>query len=450
MQLERHGLEVLKPAAEVFAPGLDGRALTLYEDPRRSAASVRPFSARDADAYPEYRSAVDRITDVLASLFAAAPPSINQPGARDLWSLLGTGRKFRSLGRRNAYRLLRWGPMPVADMLGEWFETDLLSAALAAPGISGTMLGPRSAGSALVLLMHETHRRLAGGVLRVRGGPGALTRAIADAARAAGAEIRENTRVERIRTADEHVTAVVAGGSEIGARTIVSAVDPKTTFLQLVDPLDLSPEFLMQIRNYRASGTVAKVNLALAALPAFRGAPDPQALSGRIHLGPRLDYLERAFDHAKYGEASAEPWLDVTIPSILDPALAPAGAHVMSIYAHYAPVALRGSDWQTAAEPLLRRVLRVLEQFAPGLSGLVVAAQVLTPPELERDYGFHGGHIFHGELALDQLFAMRPLLGYARYESPIQGLHLCGAGTHPGGFLTGASGRLAATTLAAG
>jgi phytoene dehydrogenase-like protein len=271
---------------------------------------------------------------------------------------------------------------------------------------------------------------------------------MADAARAGGAEIREGVRVERIVTSDERVTGVLAGGSEIPARMVMSAVDPKTTFLQLIDPLDLSPEFVTQIRNYRASGTVAKINLALSALPAFRAAADPQALSGRIHIGPGLDYLERAFDHAKYGEVSAEPWLDVTIPSILDPGLVPPGAHVMSIYAHYAPQALRGSGWQDAADPLLQRVVRTLERFAPGLASLVVAAQVITPPSLERDYGFHGGHIFHGELALDQLFTMRPLLGYGRYDSPIQGLYLCGAGTHPGGFMTGASGRLAATTLA--
>jgi phytoene dehydrogenase-like protein len=449
MQLQRHGLEVLRPAADIFAPAPDGRALTLYDDVRRSADSIRGFSTKDAEAYPAYRGAIDRLTDVFASLFAVTPPSIEQPGPRDLWNLLGTGRKFRSLGRRDGYRLLRWGPMPVADMMGEWFETDLLSAALAAPGVSGTMFGPRSAGSALVLLMHETHRRLAGGPLRVRGGPGALTRAMADAARAAGAEIRENTPVERILVSDERVTGVVARGSEIAARIVVSAVDPKTTFLQLIDPLDLSPEFVVQIRNYRASGTVAKINLALSALPAFKGAPDSQALSGRIHVGPALNYLERAFDHAKYGEVSAEPWLDITIPSILDPGLAPAGAHVMSIYVHYAPATLRDTDWKAAADSLLQTVVRVLEQFAPGLTRLVVASQVISPPLLQHDYGFHGGHIFHGELALDQLFTMRPLLGYSRYDSPVHGLHLCGAGTHPGGFLTGASGRLAATTLAA-
>ena len=418
MGVERHGVEWLKPDTDVFAPALDGRALTLYEDPRRSADAIQRFDARDADAYREYRTAIGRVTDVLASLFTSPPPSIDTPGARDMWNLLGTGRRFRALGRRDGYRLLRWGPMPVADLMGEWFNTDILSAAVAARGVSGTMLGPRSAGSALVLLMHETHRRLAGGALRVRGGPGALTEALRDAARAAGAEVRTGTAVERIVTADERVTGVVAGGIEIPASMVVSAVDPKTTFLGLIDPLDLSPEFVTQVRNYRAAGTVAKINLALSSLPPFTGAADAQALSGRIHIGPGLDYLERAFDHAKYGEASAEPWLDITIPSILDPGLAPAGAHVMSIYAHYAPVALRDRNWETAADPFLQTVLRTLEQFAPGLARLVVAAQVITPPQLQRDFGFSGGHMFHGELALDQLFTMRPLLGYGRYDSP--------------------------------
>jgi phytoene dehydrogenase-like protein len=240
---------------------------------------------------------------------------------------------------------------------------------------------------------------------------------------------------------------VIAGGQEIPAATVVSAADPKTTFLRLVDPADLTPDFMSMARNYRAAGTIAKVNLALSALPAFRGARDAEVLSGRIHVGRELDYLERAFDRAKYGAFSEAPWLDVTIPSLLEPDLAPAGAHVMSIYAHYAPYRLRDTEWATQKETLLRCVLAVLEDAAPGIGALVVSAQVITPEDLERDYGFFGGHPFHGELALDQLFTMRPLLGHARYATPIHGLYLCGAGTHPGGFLTGTSGRLAAREI---
>jgi phytoene dehydrogenase-like protein len=445
MDLSRHGLEFLQPTVEAFAPGVDDPPLVVYGDDRRTSEAMRRANPKDADAYPGYRVAMEQVAAVVASVLASPAPSISSPDAGDLWNLFKAGRKFRALGKRNSYRLLRWAPMPVADLTREWFESKPLCASIAGPAVSGAMLGPRSAGSGLILLLQEAHGLLAGRSSRARGGPGALTRAMAAAARAAGADIRTATRVERIVVENERVTGVVANGREIPANAIVSAVDPKTTFLRLMDPVDLTPDFLVKTRNYRAAGTVAKVNLALAALPAF--ATQPEMLSGRIHIGPSLDYLERAFDHAKYGEMSADPWLDVTIPSVLDPDLAPQGAHVMSIYAHYTPYRLRGSDWAAAKDVLLRRVLATLERFAPGIGALVVAAEVMTPVDLESQFGFHGGHMFHGELTLDQLVTMRPLLGYSRYHGPVRGLYLCGAGTHPGGFMTGASGKLAAREI---
>ena len=289
-----------------------------------------------------------------------------------------------------------------------------------------------------------------GNLSRVRGGPGALTLAMAIAARDAGADVRRDTTVERILVKDGRAAGVVANGQEIHAAAVISAVNPKTTFMRLMDPVDLTPDFLLKIGNYRAAGTLARVNFALAALPRFRcvGQNETSYLSGRIHLGPSLDYIERAFDYAKYGEMSAEPWLEVTIPSILDPDLARPGAHVMSVYAHYAPFKLRNGDWASSRDVLLKRVLATLEQFAPGIGALVLAEQVVTPAELQSTFGFWGGHIHHGELALDQLATMRPLLGYGRYESPVRGLFLCGAGTHPGGFMTGGSGKLAAREIA--
>ena len=284
--------------------------------------------------------------------------------------------------------------------------------------------------------------------MRVKGGPGAAAHALAAAARAAGAEIRTSSPVDRIVVRDGAVRGVAAGGQTIEADVVLSSADPKTTFLRLIEPSELSPDFAGRIQNYRANGTVAKVNLALSSLPDFGCAPD--ALTGRIQIGPYLDYLERAFDHAKYGEFSSRPWLELTIPSLLDGALAPAGSHVASIYVHYAPRVLRSSDWTGARDTLLDTVLAVLEDAVPRIRQQVIAAQVITPLDLEREYGFGGGHIFHGELALDQLFTMRPLLGTARYGTPIRGLYLCGGGAHPGGFMTGASGRLAARTLLAG
>ncbi len=451
MELGRRGVELLTSDAQVFAPGTDGRALVLYRDVRRSAESIRAFSTKDAEAYPAYRDAIERISSVIASLFAITPPSIDSPTTSDAWNMLRTGRLFRSLGRKDGYRLLRWGPMAVADLMHEWFETELLAASIAAEGVSGTMLGPWSAGSALVLLRREAHRHLAVAA-QVRGGPGALTRAMAGAAEAAGAQVRTGAAVERIIVTNERVTGVaLSTGEEIPAHAVVSSADPKTTFLRLIDPVDLTPDFTTKVRNYRSQGTVAKVNLAFSGLPRFSGMgaeARPEALAGRIHIGPEIDSLERAFDHAKYGEFSSEPWLDVCIPSILDPLLAPSGSHVMSVYVHFAPYSLRGTTWDAAREPLAQAVMRTLERYAPGIEQQVVAAQIITPAELEHDYGFFGGHIFHGELALDQLLTMRPLLGSAQYRGPIDGLYLCGAGTHPGGFLTGGSGRNAAREIA--
>jgi phytoene dehydrogenase-like protein len=453
MQLARHGLVWLKCRVESFAPALDGPPVVVYADARRTADALRAVHPGDADAYLAYRSAMDAVCDTLAPIIAASAPDINDLTGRDVWTLLRVGRRFRALGRKDAYRLLRWGPMPVADLVSEWFASDALRAVIAAPAISGTMFGPRSAGSALVLLLREAAARLAGPARACRGGPGALTAAMAEAARAAGADIQTGVRVERIVSAGERVTGVVAGGREIAADAVVSAVDPKTTFLRLVDPADLSPDFLSKIRGYRAAGTLAKVNLALSALPAFAGPAtagpcDRDLLSGRIHIGPSLDYLERAFDHAKYGELSAEPWLDVSIPSVLDPDLAPAGAHVMSVYLHYAPYRLRDGEWLAARRTLLDRCLAVLDRSAPGVARLVVGAEVITPAELEARYGFHGGHVFHGELALDQLLSLRPVPGAGRNRSPVRGLYLCGAGAHPGGFMSGASGKLAAREVA--
>lgn len=446
MDLRRHGVDFITPPVRLFAPQPDGPALVLYDDAQRTADAMRASHPRDAVAYPRYRAAIERVSSVAGSLLTAPPPHIDRPTAGDVWRLLRTGRAFKALGRQGGYRLLRWAPMPVADLVREWFESETLCASIAAPALSGTMMGPRSAGSGLVLLMHEANRLLASGVSRVRGGPGALTQAMAAAARGAGAEIRTGSAVERIVVRSGKVAGVVAGGAELEAATVVSAIDPKTTYLRLVDPIDLTPDFMAKIRNYRASGTISKINLALSTLPDF-GVPT-DVLSGRIHIGATLDYLEQAFDHAKYGEPSQRPWLEVTIPSILDPDLAPTGGHVMSIYVHYTPYRLRKGDWATTKDTILDRALAALEPHAPGIRNLVLAAEVITPAELEAEFGFWGGHPFHGELALDQLFTMRPLLGYGRYSSPIAGLHLCGGGTHPGGFLNGASGKLAAQELA--
>lgn len=444
LDLRRHGAEFLTPAARAFAPS-PTRAVVLYDDAQQSVDSLGGIDAADAIAYRAFRSTVDRLAGVLGTLLDAPPPDVDALHGGDLWNLLKAARAFRGLDARDGHRLLRWLPMPAADLMADTFRTDALRAIVAAPGLSGTMLGPRSAGSTLVMMLLEAHQRLAGGARRVRGGPGALTRALATAAREAGATIRTGVAVDRIVTRGGRVTAVAAGAEQIEASIVVSTLDPQATLLGLLPAEDLGPATAQRVRNYRAKGTVAKVNLALSALPSFEGAGRDEAmLSGRIHIGPTLDYMERAFDNAKYGQVSADPWLEVTIPSILDPGLAPARAHVASVYVHYAPHRLRTGPWSSWRNAVLASTLRVLDRHAPGLSSLVVASQLITPEDLERDYGLTGGHIFHGELAPDQLFVMRPLLGHGRYLTPVAGLYLGGGGTHPGGFMTGTSGRLAA------
>jgi phytoene dehydrogenase-like protein len=278
----------------------------------------------------------------------------------------------------------------------------------------------------------------------VKGGPGALAAELERAVRSAGGQVHTGVAVTRIVVEDGKARGVqLADGTELRARAVVSAVDPKQTFLRLCDPIDLSPEFLWRLRNYRTSGTLAKVNLALSAEPAFADLDRP-ALGSRIRIAPDIDYLERAFDHSKYGRYSTDPYIELTIPTVLDPSLAPAGAHILSAYVQFAPYELRGTTWDEARDRFGAMVVETLDRYAPGLRRLIVHQQVITPVDLERDYGFTGGHIFHGELALDQLLTMRPLLGLGQYRAPVKDLFLCSSGTHPGTGLTGQSGANAA------
>jgi phytoene dehydrogenase-like protein len=450
MQLERRGVSFVRPDPRLLAPSGDGRMLVFTHDARTTSEAIAKFSARDAGRYPEFCSALGKLSGFLQGLLEMTPPSIDAPSKTEMWELLKTGRRFRSLGRRDSFALLRWGPMAVADLVGEWFETDVLRAAVAAPGIFGTFMGPWSAGTGAVLLLAAANDPQPGGTsVTAVGGLGQVTHAMAEAAREAGAEIRTGVDVARISVRDGAVSGVVLNdGTEIGADVVISGVDPKRTFLGLVDPVELEPGFLTRIRNYRVPGTVAKLNFALSSLPAFAGmeAVDAgSALRGRVHVGPGIDYLERAFDASKYGEISQQPYLDVTFPTLSDPSMAPAGRHVMSVYMQYAPFALRGGgSWESQRGTLASTVLRTLEVHAPGITGLVEHQQIITPVDLDHTFGLSGGQIFHGELALDQLFTMRPTLGWAQYQTPIRNLFLCGSGTHPGNGLTGGSGQNAA------
>jgi phytoene dehydrogenase-like protein len=485
LQLANHGLSFVSRPIRMTALAPDGRALPFFADPTAAAAAMRPWSAHDADAWPAFTQSLSRIAGVVGTILSRTPPDVDDPGAHDLWTAMRTVGAFRSLPRDDAWRLLRWGPMAVADLVSEVFETELLRAAVAADGLLGAMMGPWSAGSGLQLLLHEANASVA--ALRdaeVEGGPLAAARAIEGAARRHGVAIRTGAAVAQVVVRGDRATGVVLeSGETIQARSVVSGLDPKRTFLSLCDAEHLPPEFLWRIRRVRTRGTLAKVNLALSALPAF-GEATRQMLASAVRIAPTLDYLERAFDHAKYGEWSREPWIEFTIPSLVDPSLAPAGEHVLSAYVQWVPnrvgsresgVGSRTSGLSAEAlakaevgsrEPvsgvpslvsveehgardeILYTVLATLERYAPGLRGLVVAGEIITPADMERGWGLTGGHIFHGELALDQMLMMRPLLGFGRYRSPIDGLFLCGSGTHPGTGLTGGSGANAARVIA--
>ena len=450
MRLEKHGLKLITPDVAVVALSPDGRALTLYNDAGKSAQEIAKFSQKDANRYPEFQRSLGKISKVIGQALALAPPNIDHPSKGDLWGMLQTGRSIRKLGKKDMYRLLRWGPMAVADLVAEYFDTELLRATIAARGIFGTFFGPWSAGSSLVLLMRAAaDSHAAGSACFAEGGMGAVTQAMAAAAQEAGAEIRTGAEVIEISVGNAVASGVVLStGEEINGKAIVSNADPKRTLLKLVDPVHLSPDFVTKLQHYRMPGTVAKVNLALSGLPSFTGVNgDGGALRGRIHIGPEIDYLERAFDESKYGNFSKQPYLEATIPSLTDPSLAPAGKHVMSIYMQYAPYQLKNSDWETQGVALGDTVVKTLAQYAPNLPGLILTHQIITPQDLEETYGLTGGHIFHGELALDQFFTMRPLLDWARYQTPIQNLFLCGSGTHPGAGLTGDSGANAAREI---
>jgi len=452
MNLGSHGLKTYIPDVRVLSLSPDGHHLALYSDTGRTQQEIAKYSTKEAANYAGFQKTLASIAAVIDHLLRMTPPDIDAPASGNVFDLLKTGHKIRGLDEKDFYRLFRWMPMAAADLVAEWFDTELLRATIAAQGIFGTFLGPWSAGSGATLLLRAAaDGNPAGGATYVMGGMGALTTAMAIAAQAAGVEIRTSVEVAQVRVKDGLAVGVVlSDGSEIDARAVISNADPKRTLLGFVDPQHLAPSFLQRLQHYRMPGTVAKVNLALGGLPSFQDVDGNAAslLGGRIQVSPEVDYLERAFDASKYGEYSQHPYLEATIPTLHDPSLAPSGKHVMSVYMQYAPYKLRNADWNSQRDALGDVVIKTLAQFAPGLPDLVQAREVITPRDLEQTYGLTGGHVFHGELALDQLFTMRPLLDWAQYRTPVKGLYLCGSGTHPGNGLTAGSGANAAREIA--
>ena len=452
LDLPRHGLDIL-PLDGTFTPMPDGDYLWRVNDHAKTRREIARHSLVDAEAYDEYGRAMVEMGRFVKPILTMLPPDPTSLDPRGLGTLLSLIQRFRRLSRQDQYNQVQLMTMSAVDFLDQWFETDVLKATMAASGIIGTFLGVRSPGTAYVLLHHYMGE--IDGAFRSwglpRGGTGAISNAIAMAAREAGAEIRTNAAVSGIIVRNNTARGVVLdNGDEIRAPVVASSVDPRLTFLRFVDSAALPDGFLDDVRRYKFRGSSGKVNLALDALPDFTCLPGPGLhLRGAISISPGVDYMERAYDAAKYGRFSPRPYIDIVIPSLTDPSVAPPGKHVMSCFVQYAPYHLKEGTWDDHREAFGDTVIDTLAEYAPNLRKIVLHRQVVTPLDLEREWGLSEGNIFQGELTLEQLFFLRPAPGWAQYRTPIRSLYMCGSATHPGGGVMGAPGRNAAMKMLA-
>jgi len=456
LELAKYGYQVFPKDPAFFSPFPDGRYLILWSDTRRTCEEIRKFSARDAEAYPRYEEFLERLAQFVEPLLLETPPDVTRRTLEDWWRLAGLGRRLRKMPDEELIGHLRILTESVKDFLDPWFESEQLKVALATDGVIGTSGGPYTPGTAYVLFHH-----CMGGVGGkrglwgfVRGGMGGVTQALAASARARGAEIRTNARVERIITNNDLATGVVLeGGEEIRARALASNADPKRTFLKLLDPSCLDPEFLAAVRVLKMQGCCMKINLALDGLPDFRCLPGSSLAPHHkttLHICPTLEYIERAYDDSKYGRPSQQPMLEITLPTTYDSSLAPPGKHLMNIFLQYTPYSLSpqcARDWHSLKESYADHVMDMIEEYAPGFKDRILHRHILSPLDLEEQYGLTGGNIFHGDMSVDQLYFLRPVPGWAKYRTPIRGLYLCGSGTHPGGGVMGAPGHNAAREI---
>ena len=453
LDLPRHGLEII-PLEASFSPLPDGRSLCRWADPERTRREIAAFSPRDAEVYPEFGLAMTQLSRFAKNIIDEEAPD---PASRNPRELLRMYRLLRALGEYNEdlrYLNFKLLTMSAVDFLDAWFESDVLKAPMSVSGIIGTFLGVRSPGTAYVLLHHYMGE--IDGAFRSwgfsKGGTGGVSNAIATAARGFGAEILTGAPVERVLVDGSGTATGVAleNGDEIRARAVVSGVDPRRTFFGLVGEDRLPPEFASRIRRYAYRGSSGKVNLAVDRLPEFRSRPgDGPHLRGDIAISPGIDYLERAYDQAKYGDFSERPYLNVVIPSLVDPSVAPPGKHVVSCFVQYAPYDIKegAAYWPSRRDAFGDAVVDTLAEYCPGLEESILHRQVLTPWDLEQEFGLTEGNIFHGELSLDQMLFLRPAGGWSRYRTPVRRLWMCASGTHPGGGIMGAPGDLAARAL---
>jgi phytoene dehydrogenase-like protein len=448
--LPRHGLEIL-PLDGTFTPMPNGDHLWRVNDHAKTRREIARHSKLDAEAYDEYGKAMIEMAHFVKPIMNMTPPDPASLNPKGLLELLGMGRRFQKLSADDKYNQVQLMTMSAVDFLDQWFETDVLKATMSASGIIGTFLGVRSPGTAYVLLHHYMGE--IDGAFRSwglsRGGTGAISNAIGDAAREFGAEIRTETPIAKIILKNGQAKGVVLeNGDEIYAEVISSSVDPRLTFMKMVGAEHLPTDFVEDIKRYKFRGSSGKVNMALDALPDFKCMPGPGPhLRGAVSISPSVEYMERAYDDAKYGRYSRRPYIDMVIPTLTDPSLAPPGKHVMSCFVQYAPYNLKEGTWDEQREAFGDTVIETIAEHAPNIKDIILHRQVLTPLDIERDFGLSEGNIFQGELTLEQLFFLRPAPGWAQYRSPIRNLYMCGSATHPGGGIMGASGRNAAMEI---
>jgi phytoene dehydrogenase-like protein len=447
LELTKHGfMPLLMPST--FAPMENGDYLLLGQDRGENIREIARHSKHDADAYDAFEHDISKVLQVIKPLLDQVPPDIFSNDPQELIALAALGRRFRDLEPKVLHDAVRLLTGSAADFLDDYFESEILKGYLASSSIIGTKVGPYSQGSGLVLLYHfiGEHDGVFGAWAFHKRGNGGFTQVLARAARAFGAEIALESPVANVITRNGRATGVaLADGGEYQADIVVSAIDPRRTFLELVDPLELPTDLVDNIRRFRFQGTSSKVNFALDGLPKYPALGDRgDQYRGFTNIGPTMEYLERAFDDAKYGWYSERPYLDCAIQSTIDPDMAPPGKHVMSCFVQYTPYKLRESDWDTERENMADNVQRTLESFFPGFGELVLQREIRTPLDIERTVGLSEGNIFAGEFLAPQMFFFRPAPGWSQYRTPIDGYYQCGSGTHPGGCVMGAPGKLAA------
>jgi phytoene dehydrogenase-like protein len=450
LDLPRHGLEIL-PLDGTFSPMLNGDYLWRVNDHAKTQREIRRHSRLDAEAYDDFSKMMTPMCRFVKPLLSMIPPDPTTLNPKDLKQLNFLLQRFRELSSEERYTLVQLMTMSAADFLDQWFETDVLKATMSASGIIGTFLGIRSPGTAYVLLHHYMGE--IDGAFRSwgfsRGGTGAISNAIGAAARELGVEIRIKTPVDKIIIKNGRVAGVaLQSGEEILANVVSSSVDPHLTFEKFIDAKELPSDFLDSVRRYKFRGSSGKVNIALSALPNFKALPGAGAhLRGAVSISPGMEYMERAYDDAKYGHYSQRPYIDMVIPSLTDPSVAPPGKHVLSCFVQYAPYKLAEGTWDDHREAFGNNVIETIAQHAPNIKDIIIDKQVLTPLDLEREFGLTQGNIFQGELSLEQLFFLRPVPGWAYYKTPVDNLFMCGSATHPGGGIMGANGRIASQVI---